>query len=185
MASHDQETLGRVTGDDETASFLTPSRCCFNFPCFVSHRRETKRRFSLGSSTDTTSPSLWERIRAAEFEHGWWNTPLRAFKKLREWSEIVAGPRWKTFIRRFNRNRTAGRHAAASSSAAAGRFQYDPLSYTLNFDEGSRQYHGDDGDEDCSYYPDFMSRYGSVSHSSKTSVDIGKMTTAAGSVAAG
>ena len=47
--------------------------------------------------------------------------------KVREWSEIVAGPRWKTLIRRFNRDNR--RH---------GKFQYDPLSYALNFDEEDR-----------------------------------------------
>lgn len=67
--------------------------------------------------------------------------------KAREWSEIVAGPRWKTFIRRF-RKRGGGRQ---------GKFQYDPLSYALNFDEG----HGQDGNlEEAEYGSrDFSARF--------------------------
>ncbi|OEL35004.1 hypothetical protein BAE44_0003977, partial [Dichanthelium oligosanthes] len=33
----------------------------------------------------------------------WWRRGVDALMKVREWSELVAGPRWKTFIRRFRR----------------------------------------------------------------------------------
>ncbi|WZZ74807.1 hypothetical protein YC2023_086177 [Brassica napus] len=42
-------------------------------------------------------------------EPRWW---ILAILKIRYWSEIVAGPRWKTFIRRFNR----ARHKVGSTS---------------------------------------------------------------------
>lgn len=71
--------------------------------------------------------------------------------KIREWSEIVAGPRWKTFIRRFNRNKTG-----AGGYRHAGKYQYDPLSYALNFDEG---HNGDLEDESPDEFPKFSDRY--------------------------
>ncbi|CAL0317249.1 unnamed protein product [Lupinus luteus] len=55
----------------------------------------------------------------------WWS---QGFKKLREWTQIVAGPKWINFIRRFDKKRTIS-------------LNYDPLSYALNFDDGSN----DDG----------------------------------------
>ncbi|CAH8280610.1 unnamed protein product [Arabidopsis lyrata] len=95
-------------------------RCC----CFPSFR-----------SRSSTAVG-WGRIRTVDDsnhsgDHGdeprWW---IRASLKIREWSEIVAGPRWKTFIRRFNRDPRRGRDWDASE-----KFQYDPLSYSLNFDD--------------------------------------------------
>ncbi|KAF5946458.1 hypothetical protein HYC85_016686 [Camellia sinensis] len=83
--------------------------------------------------------------------------------KVREWSEIVAGPRWKTFIRRFNRNKSGGsKHA---------NFQYDPLSYALNFDDGSAQI----ADLEDEYgFPNFSSRYAAIPMTAKSSMDFGK-----------
>lgn len=82
----------------------------------------------------------------------WLDKGVTALKKVREWSELVAGPKWKTFIRRFNRT-------SAASRSKSGRFQYDPMSYALNFDEGAVQ----DGqfDEDR-VFRDFSSRYAAI-----------------------
>ncbi|RZR89043.1 hypothetical protein BHM03_00016742 [Ensete ventricosum] len=99
--------------------------------------------------------SSWERIQTpAPAEGGderrrWWSRAgLRALMmKGREWSELVAGPRWKTFIRRFGRNPNRGR--------AAG-FQYDPLSYALNFDEGQG---GDSPEGKYGDHRDFSARF--------------------------
>ncbi|XP_073003506.1 uncharacterized protein [Typha latifolia] len=66
----------------------------------------------------------------------WWNRGAKALLKVREWSEILAGPQWKTFIRRLRRRNRNGK---------GGRFGYDPLSYALNFDDGNGS---DDSDED-------------------------------------
>lgn len=49
---------------------------------------------------------------------------MAALMKVREWSEIMEVPWWKTFIRRFCRN----------SPKRTKKFGYDPLSYSLNFD---------------------------------------------------
>ncbi|KAG8076166.1 hypothetical protein GUJ93_ZPchr0006g46142 [Zizania palustris] len=80
----------------------------------------------------------------------WWRRSVDVLMKVREWSELVAGPRWKTFLRRFRRST---RHHGADS----GRLNYDPLSYALNFDEG----HGSCRLEDDydGYYCDFSTRF--------------------------
>lgn len=130
------------------------SGCCFWIPCFRSDHRPKSR--------------LWGRIPTAEnekedssIEH-WWAKPLL---KMREWSELVAGPKWKTFIRQFNKGRPTKQ----------GKFQYDPLSYSLNFDEGP----GENADlDDDRLRRDFSLRYASIPISVKSSsVDLGKETT--------
>ncbi|KAJ1418219.1 hypothetical protein SESBI_15960 [Sesbania bispinosa] len=139
-------------GEERSNSLLANTRCSFCFPCCFGSRHST-----------TVGIAWWERVRAAtswsesrseahpitgSAGDRWW---MRGFMRVREWSEIVAGPRWKTFIRRFNRNRSGGfRHV--------GKYQYDPLSYALNFDEGP----GQNGDfEDGSYdgFRNFSTRY--------------------------
>ncbi|CAN8251843.1 unnamed protein product [Cochlearia groenlandica] len=127
-------------------------RCCSCFPRFRSR------------TTTTVGYSSWGRIRTVDDDnhiggdHGddpkWWK---RAALKIREWSEIVAGPRWKTFIRRFNRDPRRGRDWDASE-----RFQYDPLSYSLNFvdDDDEDEYVGLGG------FRSFSTRYASVPISS-------------------
>ncbi|KAJ8536380.1 hypothetical protein K7X08_034781 [Anisodus acutangulus] len=120
-------------------------RCCFFFP----------------SSGGSVSLKWWRKVRRTEEvkEGSVWLKGINVFKKLREWSEIVAGPRWKTFIRRFNRNKN-GTH---------GKFQYDPLSYALNFDEG----HNGKGDDEYGLR-DFSTRYASIPASARGSMDLGK-----------
>ncbi|KNA06855.1 hypothetical protein SOVF_177190 [Spinacia oleracea] len=142
-------------------SFSSNNSCCSFFPCFGG-QPSPNRSSGLGGST--SSPSMWERLQqTAEIENKWWAGPLQGLKKMREWSEIIAGPKWKTFIRRFNRG--------GKSATGSGKFQYDPLSYALNFDDGP----GQNGhlDED-GYFPDFSSRFASIPKSSRSSIDLGK-----------
>ncbi|KAL1538591.1 hypothetical protein AAHA92_27318 [Salvia divinorum] len=114
--------------DDLRDAALFRRGCCFfSFPCFRPRRSEH-----------------WERIppSAGESEaisRSWWGEALRS---VREWSELVAGPRWKTFIRRFNQS--GGRSRAA-------RCGYDPMSYSLNFET-----------EEPPLYRDFSSRYSAI-----------------------
>lgn len=89
-----------------------------------------------------------------------WSTGVNSLKKIREWSEIVAGPKWKTFIRRFNRSKSS-------------KYQYDPLSYALNFDEGPIQ-NGDPVEVDEYLTRNFSSRYATVPGMGRGSVDLGK-----------
>ncbi|XP_073148353.1 uncharacterized protein [Henckelia pumila] len=119
--------------------------------CFFFRRNAYKSRPAVGAS-------WWQKIQppqAAEDTRAGislWARGLDALKRIREWSEILAGPRWKTLIRRFNyRDRNSGKHVD---------FRYDPVSYAMNFDEGPGQnsHFGDDG-EDGYFSRNFSSRY--------------------------
>ncbi|KAE8676529.1 aldehyde dehydrogenase 1 precursor family protein [Hibiscus syriacus] len=145
-----------ITEETTSNSLLRNTRCCFCFPCFSSSR------------TPSVGIAFWHRITSTSSQvqprSGFWTRSVGVLHKVREWSEIVAGPRWKTFIRRFNRNKSGsgGRH---------GQFQYDPLSYALNFDQGPGQI-GDLEDVDKEYggFRAFSTRYASVSGPEKTSL---------------
>ncbi|KAL1531652.1 hypothetical protein AAHA92_31769 [Salvia divinorum] len=124
--------------ESEEAAFLR-RRCCCPW---------------IFSSSGAPKPKDWERISTSESEHRrrWWSGGARAFMKVREWSELVAGPKWKTFIRRFNR---------APARARSGKFNYDPCSYALNFDQGAGA--GQNGQfDDGGVFRDFPSRYAAV-----------------------
>ncbi|KAJ8477372.1 hypothetical protein OPV22_021099 [Ensete ventricosum] len=104
-----------------------------------------------GSSS--SSAESWKQIHGVGGQReGRWLSRVfgAALTKVREWSELVARPRWNAFIRHFGRNRHGGGWRAASA-----RFQYDPLSYALNFDEG----HGECPEEEYMGYRDFSTRY--------------------------
>ncbi|XP_057793320.1 uncharacterized protein LOC131009938 [Salvia miltiorrhiza] len=148
MASQLQTTTPESNrrGDDSADDFVEAAffrrRCCcsWTLPCYG--RPKTKN---------------WERISTSESERhddggerSWWSDGVEAFKKVREWSELVAGPKWKTFIRRFNR---------VPPRSKLGKFQYDPCSYALNFDQGP----GQNGQlEDDGVFRDFPSRYAAI-----------------------
>ncbi|TXG50308.1 hypothetical protein EZV62_022832 [Acer yangbiense] len=133
--------------EETSSNSLLRNTRCGCFPCF-NHRRQ---------SSSTVGLAWWERIRTVHqiqppHSQRWWTPAVTAFLRVREWSEIVAGPKWKTFIRRFNRNRSG------NSNHNQGKYQYDPLSYSLNFDES-----GDlDQDKDFGGYRNFSSRYAST-----------------------
>ncbi|ERN07257.1 hypothetical protein AMTRI_Chr12g274260 [Amborella trichopoda] len=153
MAAPDHPRFaGQKPIDAEEVSELLFSKrgCSIWFCCF---------RSEDSSSSPVFKGECWERMKAAasepENENKWWMKGWNALKKVREWSELVAGPRWKTFIRRFNR----------SGKGRAGKFQYDPLSYALNFDEGHSQ------ELDHQNYSDFSTRFVAPSGRSR---DFGK-----------
>ncbi|WOK94114.1 hypothetical protein Cni_G02816 [Canna indica] len=83
------------------------------------------------------SSGSWQRIDESGEGGGdhrrWWSRVTAALMKVREFSELVAGPRWKTLIRRFGRKRHGSGGWRVGSTA---RFQYEPASYALNFDDG-------------------------------------------------
>ncbi|KAB5524948.1 hypothetical protein OIU85_009938 [Salix viminalis] len=153
MAFREAEPIPEETTSN---SLLTNTRCCFCFPCFSSRR------------SSSVGLSFWESIQSSSQSHGygphqnqWWAKGIRTLKKIREWSEIVAGPKWKTFIRRFNRN-----NSGSGIGRRHGNFQYDPLSYSLNFDEGPGGQNGNPDESDVyGGFRDFSSRFASVSAS--------------------
>ncbi|GER41349.1 NHL domain-containing protein [Striga asiatica] len=121
----------------ESAFFSRRCCCLWNFPCSISRRRESWERIS---------PSVTELPESGG--RSWWGRGVDALKKVREWSEMVAGPKWKTFIRRFNRT---------GARPKSGKFNYDPMSYALNFDEGHNGQFEDDR-----IFRDFSSRYAAI-----------------------
>ncbi|KAI4350735.1 hypothetical protein L6164_005158 [Bauhinia variegata] len=139
--------------DDTNEMFFAKRGWCSWLPCF-------------GSDPSPSSPSYgsigWESMRTPDNnEKCCWT---RGWMKIREWSEKVAGPKWKTLIRRFHRNRNHG-------YTKQGKFQYDPLSYSLNFDEGKGQKSNSDDDNN---FRDFSTRYAAIPASAKSSTDLGK-----------
>jgi|UniRef100_A0A2N9I876 hypothetical protein len=144
-----------TNGDDGTSTLMENTRYCCCFPAhFFGSQRSSSVRLAW-----------WERVRSSQVsDDKWWSGGLRSLKKLREWSELVAGPKWKTFIRRFNRNRSGGGGGGNSGSSCNrhGKFQYDPLSYALNFDEGPGQNGNLEGEDDYTMFRNFSTRYASV-----------------------
>ncbi|KAK4417743.1 hypothetical protein Salat_2187000 [Sesamum alatum] len=126
----------------QEAAFTRRRRCCFHFrfPCFRSGESDNWERISTLGREQPESIQL-----------PWWHKGIEAFKKVREWSELAAGPRWKTFIRRLSR--TAGR-------ARPTRFHYDALSYSLNFDDGRGENSQLEADQ---VFRNFPSRYAAIS----------------------
>ncbi|KZV56555.1 hypothetical protein F511_16154 [Dorcoceras hygrometricum] len=117
--------------------------------CFIFRRNSCKYRPAVGLS-------WWQKIGQPQAEirggSSLWARGLDALKRIRDWSEILAGPRWKTFIRSFDRpDRNGSKYVD---------FRYDPLSYAMNFDEGPGQNsHLDDDGEDGYFSRNFSSRY--------------------------
>ncbi|XXG51983.1 hypothetical protein AAC387_Pa03g0418 [Persea americana] len=119
--------------DEEESSFA--SSCCipqlFCFPC--------GRR----NSNDTEYISLLQ----GEYRESWW---MNRFKRIKEFTEVLAGPKWKTFIRRFSYSNDTHNNGKKRKQQS----QYDPLSYALNFDAGADR-------EDCGGRVDFTVRFAS------------------------
>ncbi|XP_027124971.1 uncharacterized protein [Coffea arabica] len=167
MESREYSQVNAVEANDDAAadSLFQKRRCCFCFS-WRSNR----------SSTPAVGLNWWQRARSLEInpspENSFWARGISALKKIREWSEIAAGPRWKTFIRRFSRT---GRRRNNNNNFGCN-YQYDPLSYSLNFDEGTGQ-NGDfdDGEEDYYGLRNFSVRYATVNPASaKASMDLDK-----------
>ena len=148
IATEDASLRENDTNDEMYDALFAKRACCSWMSCLGSD----------SSSTSSGGSVWWQRTRSPDNKDHWL---VRGWKKLRGWSEIAAGPKWKTFIRRFRKNRI--KH---------GSFQYDPLSYALNFDDGNAQ--KGNLEEDDHRYIDFSARFASIPASGKSSVDLGK-----------
>ncbi|XP_066378190.1 uncharacterized protein [Miscanthus floridulus] len=169
--------------DDADAAFFSRRghRCCGCFwaaPPWASSSSPQARRGSGGADEE-----WWHGVgeeggsgAASGRRRRWWRRGVDALMKVREWSELVAGPRWKTFIRRFRFRRSSGPRHGANNGGGGGKLNYDPLSYALNFDDG----HGAGG---CGSpgkggdYRDFSARFVALApppgSSARSSMDLG------------
>ncbi|KAL3723176.1 hypothetical protein ACJRO7_035366 [Eucalyptus globulus] len=151
----------REPGDDAVDAAFAKRGCCFWVPFLgasPSSSDDEEDRPARGVAAAAAGTNWWERVGDMP-DDPWW---ARGWHRVREWSELVAGPRWKTFIRRFNKDRF-GRNS---------QFRYDPLSYALNFDEGPGQNGRPLFGEDV-VRRDFSSRYASIPATCKSSMDLG------------
>ncbi|KAL9442922.1 hypothetical protein AB3S75_016312 [Citrus x aurantiifolia] len=87
---------------------------CFRALCFDWRGRGQGRYLLQQQEDEEVIREIWLRERA---------------KKIKEFSEVVAGPKWKNIIRRLSLNNK-------KRSASKMQFHYDPQSYKLNFDDG-------------------------------------------------
>ncbi|CAI0416553.1 unnamed protein product [Linum tenue] len=140
---------------DESSAAASPSFClCFPARCF-GRRSAGSHAYLLQVNQDRHSSEDQEPRGGGGGGRRWVAEKL---KKAREVSELVAGPKWKNFIRRFSGTVRAAVGSVANK--ANGRikrpskmqFQYDAQSYALNFDDGV------DTADDCGY-PGFSARY--------------------------
>ncbi|XP_074376773.1 uncharacterized protein LOC141718288 [Apium graveolens] len=149
MNSHEFSSIDieSVEEDAQSEMIFAKRRCCFCLPYLNSPEK----------SSPAAGSRWWSKSRSSESEDGIWTRGINSVKKVREWSEIVAGPKWKTFIRRFNRSN----NKSSLGSSKSSKFQYDPLSYALNFDEGPGT-NGDSDQVDDYLFRNFSSRYANV-----------------------
>lgn len=94
----------------------------FNFKWWQSHEEEGKRLIDQNGGGG----------------EGWM---VEKMKKVKEASEVIAGPKWKNFIRKI------------SGQQKKKRFQYDEQSYALNFNSRAES----EDDEDMP--PSFSARF--------------------------
>ena len=111
--------------DDEYEESETFSGCFRRF-CFPGRRRKSgEDRRRLVQQQQQSNGAEQQR------EENWLNKKLN---KLKEVSEIVAGPKWKNFIRRFGKY-----WKNENKRGKTAPFQYDLEGYALNFDGGGEE----------------------------------------------
>ncbi|OAY53636.1 uncharacterized protein LOC110610321 [Manihot esculenta] len=110
--------------EDNEEEFTSSGCCCF---CWKRNKKGSQR-YLLSRQEEIKDVWLVEKAR-----------------KIKEISEVLAGPRWKNFIRRFS-------VPGFNKKRKRMQYQYDPQSYALNFDDGF------DKETDVAY-PDFSARF--------------------------
>lgn len=141
------------SGIDEKPSedaVLSRRGCCFWTPCMQCDRLT----FSFGSNW---WPGITDDAKADG--NRCWYKGLSPFKKIKEWSELIVGPKLKALIRRFNKQR-----------CRQGKFQYDLTSYLLNFDEGQRHSEGNNH----RLLRNFSTTYTSILIPAKSTINLGE-----------
>ncbi|KAK4369872.1 hypothetical protein RND71_009347 [Anisodus tanguticus] len=82
---------------------------CFKFRCFQSTQKENEANSLLQENKDS---STWM---------------VKKLKDLKEYSELVAGPKWKNLVRKIGKY--------CNNPKKKTQLQYDSDSYALNFDD--------------------------------------------------
>lgn len=109
------------------------------FACCTSDDERSLLRPSLFRKVTRSNP----RVDSVDGDYqNWWRKGSNSIRRAGEFSESIidddgscccSGPRWKQFVRKIKAD---GRTICSSKPS---KFQYDPLSYELNFDDGSQQ----------------------------------------------
>ncbi|CAL8997019.1 unnamed protein product [Prunus brigantina] len=114
---HEVSTPPEESYDDFDEEEIAPSSSCGCLWGF--HFRALHGRSNIG----TQRYLLHQQQEGDQVKENWL---LENAKKVREFSEVLAGPKWKNFIRSFS----------TIYKKRRVQFQYDPQSYALNFDDG-------------------------------------------------
>ncbi|KAE8689319.1 hypothetical protein F3Y22_tig00110940pilonHSYRG00351 [Hibiscus syriacus] len=121
--------------------------CCCCMPSGSTVKSNWWQRIATDDSSSAASQNTSHK------ESRW----IRGWKKVRQWSELVARSKLNSFVRRFIKNK--------NGNGDRGKFHYDYQSYSLNFDDGV--------DEDF-FNRNFYSRYASSTVSAKSIMDFDK-----------
>uniref|UniRef100_A0ACD5ZLF1 Uncharacterized protein n=1 Tax=Avena sativa TaxID=4498 RepID=A0ACD5ZLF1_AVESA len=158
--------------DEADAAFFSRRRyrcCCFSAPWQSSSSSYARRAGPDEEWWHQVGEGGARGLAGGAERRRWWRRGVDAFMKVREWSELVAGPRWKTFIRRFRR----GHHHRHGGAGGGRKLNYDALSYALNFDEGHGGPCSPGEDGGGGEYPDFSARFAAPPGSARASMDLG------------
>lgn len=120
LKEHDEHKGEDIDDYDEAVS---PSGCCCH-PLFS---------FKWRKSNDNERGYLLQQKGEQQHRETWW---VKRLNKVKEVTEVLAGPKWKNLIRKI------GGYRNNKSKKERNKFQYDPQSYALNFDNSV------DGEED-------------------------------------
>ncbi|KAK8717053.1 hypothetical protein V6N13_044334 [Hibiscus sabdariffa] len=143
-----EEAMSDVGEDNiNELKFFNRGFCCCCMPSRIAVKSNWWQRIATDDNNSTTLQN------ASKKESRW----IRGWNKVRQWSELVARPKWNSFVRRFNKNR--------NGNGNRGNFHYDYQDYSLNFDDGV--------DEDL-LNRNFYSRYASSPPSAKSFLDFDK-----------
>ncbi|KAJ4850891.1 hypothetical protein Tsubulata_035634, partial [Turnera subulata] len=135
MSPADPEYVSSLYNDNDIHDVSFSKRgCCFWIPLSSNRGGSSSEHFwqrirsaeSMSSSSFSSSSSASASVTAEPWWFRGWKTTVRG------WSALVSRRKWRALFRRFRRRqrRRANKYA---------KFQYDPMSYSRNFDEGPGQ----------------------------------------------
>lgn len=129
IREHEREGNIRHDSEEEVASSSGWSCCCFGFGGWKrSNHQESKHLLRENSGNE-------------QYKESWLVDKL---KEAKEFSEVVAGPKWKNFVRKM------GKYFKPKKSSTQS--MYTPDSYALNFDDGAEE-------EEDDLFVNFSSRF--------------------------